>query len=43
MGGRCPDVDVGDVIVFPLIALIAHSVVLGDRAPDDSTVFRGGV
>ncbi|MGW3659396.1 hypothetical protein ACWD6R_28695 [Streptomyces sp. NPDC005151] len=32
-----------DVIVFPFIALIAYSVVLGDRTPDDSTVFWGGV
>lgn len=32
-----------DVIVFPSIVLIAYSAILGDRTPDDSTSFWGGV
>ncbi|MFF2963211.1 hypothetical protein ACFVT1_30750 [Streptomyces sp. NPDC057963] len=32
-----------DVIVLPFIVLIAFSVILGDRTPDGSTEFWGGV
>ncbi|MCX4791494.1 hypothetical protein OG369_36875 [Streptomyces sp. NBC_01221] len=32
-----------DIIVFTFIALIAFAVILGDRTPDGSTEFWGGV
>lgn len=32
-----------DVIVFPFLVLIAQAIVFGDRTPDDSSAFWGGV